>query len=220
MSLNRGNRRRGVLILIVLSVLVMFGLMCITFVLITGQAKRTALTNTRTEQYFEPGDRITHEALLTLLRGQSNLTGAVGLHSLLEDMYGNDVVAGSTTSVTPICLGQLMSIEVTGVSNPTTRVGCVLTMRNGPAALQSTRIVGYDATQTPNRFLIVAFDDVSTATVQTYCNGTNTINYVINGDGLHRRRRGLQPGDGQARPASQGRVDCGPDEPIREPDRL
>ena len=205
MNVKRGNRRRGVLILVVLSILVMFGLMAITFVLITGQAKRTALVHTRSEQYFEPPDRITHEAALVLLRGPNNLAGAVGVHSLLEDMYGDEVISGNTTGALQICNGQLVNIEANLVSNPGTRIGCVLTMfvdptafssvQTFPAAWRSTRIVGYDATT--GRVQIVAFDDVpASAWPTTWSPLAKPLQYYINGAAFTGSGLGYNPNSG------------------------
>jgi len=220
-NVKRGNRRRGILLLIVLSILVMFGLMLITFVIITGQAKRAAKGNLRIEQYFDPADRQTHEAAMVLLRGSNDPGCPVALRNLLEDMYGDDTLANiflgspplrplATPTVDRVCGGQLMNVAATYVTPPNTsypppysfyplatpalmlfpekRVGCVLTMLNGPAAWRSTRIVGYfpDGTKaTPPRpyplFQLAAFDDVATATLETFCTQTSPINYIING---------------------------------------
>jgi len=96
-SFKHKRRRRGVLILIVLSILVMFGLLGITFVIIAGQAKRTATTAGRSEQQYDPPDRLTEEAALAIFRGSNNPGSPTWLHSLLEDMYGNDWVEGTTS---------------------------------------------------------------------------------------------------------------------------
>jgi hypothetical protein len=75
-----------------------------------------------------------------------------------------------------------MNIQAGGVASPEKRVGCVLTMRNGPAAGRSTRIVGYNPTGP--LFQIVAFDDVPTVALVNYVSqmpAPPPLSYIING---------------------------------------
>ena len=205
-SFKHKHRRRGVLILIVLSILVMFGLLGITFVIIAGQAKRTATTAGRSEQQYDPPDRLAEEAALSIFRGSNNPGSPTWLHSLLEDIYGGDtlVAASQVPTIQAVCAppgdpdnGQLINVS-TSLSGDIAmrRVGCVLTMSNGPAAGRSTRIVGCNASVTPPLLQIVAFDDVPTRAVVAFGRST-PLNYVINGPAFTGTGVGYDPTTGR-----------------------
>ncbi len=185
----RANARRGVLLLVILAMLAMFGLLGIAFVVLTSQARRGAEALRRVDQYADPAPELLNQAFMQIARGTNNTNSVLGPHSLLEDIYGRDTPTSSTnpgimaagTDAQPICNGQLIEFTVS-IANPSNRLGCVLTMLDGPAAGRSTRIVGYDSIN--NRFQIVAFDDISTSSLLTYLNSdppNSTCSYHING---------------------------------------
>ncbi len=190
-SYQRGKRRRGVLLLVVLAILAMLGLLAITFVMITGQAKRSARAQQRSEQYFEPGDRIAHEAFLIAVRGSENWACAPSKASLLEDMYGDDSVTGMTSAVALVCGdGQLVNMGV-NIPSAERRVGCVLTALSGPAAGKSTRIVGCNLNTTPPTIQVVAFDGVPSAALP------QAMNFHINAPPFSGTGAGFNPQSGQ-----------------------
>jgi hypothetical protein len=231
-----------------LSLMVLFAVVGVAYVLVSSQYRRSAMGPARLEQYAVDYRKQLHEAAMQVFRGPTvysravattappnipptipyNNMSVIGPHSLLEDMYGNDAVASSSMSFTtastanPVAGGtatpitvktasialtsipsetltssqiQLIDLQLTaalpwplaanpaiytaamtaetanGVSSPTGLAspyagitdangsapsgyfnGCVLTFTTGPAAGQSTRIVGYDNgyTTSPN----------------------------------------------------------------------
>ena len=160
--------RRGVLLLVILALLAMFGLVAVAFVVVTGHAMRSSRAIQRMGQFERrrPQETI-HHAFLQVVRG-SHPTSVMGKHSLLEDMYGNRKVYGlmhhdPTNAVpppgpsyfgenvaTPPSGEYIQLIEFTpNILSPGVDarqcVGCVLTVVSGPQWLtgRSTRIVGY-----------------------------------------------------------------------------
>lgn len=89
--------RRGVLLLIVLGLLALFALVGITFVMLTSHERRSAEASRRADRYAEPADTLLNQALMQVLRGTENPSSVLGPHSLLEDLYGADVVSGGIT---------------------------------------------------------------------------------------------------------------------------
>lgn len=88
-SAQRRPSRRGVLLLVILAMLAMFGVVGMTFVLITSQARRTAETNRRIDQQLDPPEHLLDQAMLQVARGTENWNSALSVHSLLEDLYGD-----------------------------------------------------------------------------------------------------------------------------------
>ncbi len=110
--------RRGVLLLVVLSLLVLFILIAVTFVLIAGQYRRSSRAAGRAEQYGDDPQKQLDEIFGqvvrdTMLNGnQTNIqplvSSALYGHSLLNDLYGNDGMCGKINGanvVTPLAAG-------------------------------------------------------------------------------------------------------------------
>jgi hypothetical protein len=136
--------RRGVLILVVLSLLVLFTLIAITYVAISRQAKSGADSARNAEQWRPDGRSLLSNALGQLVVGTNSPNSVLAGHSLLEDMYGppflRSVNSASSLGSTG---GQFVKITL-GPATGTVEGelnGRVLTMLDGPAAMQSTRIV-------------------------------------------------------------------------------
>lgn len=144
--------RRGVLLLVILAMLAMFGLVAVAFVLITGHAMRSSLSVQRMGQYGERAEQDLQSGLMQALRGSNNPGSVMGPYGFLEDVYGNGGQTGRMTGVQAVCGGQLFEFQyqlgpsAAGTWSPDplpyTRLGCVLTMLDGAAAGQSTLIVG------------------------------------------------------------------------------
>lgn len=137
--------RRGVLLLVVLALLAMFGLFAIAFVVLSSQARRTSLQQQRIEQSYDPHEALLYQGLLQVLIGSDNVGSVLRDNGLLEDLYGNMSVEGTISGATTAAGGQLLSLTINGVADPEHRVGSVLTLLDGPAARTSLRIVGYSA---------------------------------------------------------------------------
>lgn len=180
--LTNDRARRGVLLLVVLSLLVLFALIGVTFVLVAGQARRGARSDARNEQYGDDFRKQLDEGLAQLVRDTNNPLSTVRFHSLLNDMYGTDGIKGNYSAIaaTTGTGGQMLDItaaswaNLPGSASPNLSVspspvmspgffnGCVLTIPR-PRGAVSTRIVGWSATGTtgPATIRVMAFDGLT-----------------------------------------------------------
>lgn len=94
------RRRRAMVLLVVLSLLAIFTLITVSFVLVASQARKNATVAARIDQRgggssgASQHKSVLHQAMLQLIRGTNNPMSVLQTHSLLEDMYGNDAVTG------------------------------------------------------------------------------------------------------------------------------
>ena len=90
----RPKPRRGVLLLVVLSILVLFALIGITFVVVASSFKRTARQASKIDRSGDDPRQLCDGAMYQLLRGPRGPYSQSGSvlygHSLLRDLYGND----------------------------------------------------------------------------------------------------------------------------------
>ena len=264
-----------------LCLLVLFAALGVTYVLMASQYRKSTIGPPRAEQYAPDYRNQLDEAAMQVFRGTNNPLSVLSIHSLLEDMYGNDAVASTSTSFTtastttpppfgssapattissatislssantnpapapPPSAKQLQLIDLTltlsgtttpaplpwplsfnsaassaknsaanlatgstnGFTSPYKGItdatygfapsgffnGCVLTFTSGPAAGQSTRIVGYDngiktaasggATNSTGTVTLRVMDfPGSSAMVNAPVATTNAWNFLING---------------------------------------
>ena len=172
---NRNTSRRGVLLLVILGLLAMFGLVAIALVVIAGNAKDTAEIHQRLEQYSNRPEDNLGQGLLQVVRGSVNPESVIGPHSLLEDIYGEDTYVGQIdlpptappkpvartyvdpTATPPVVVeGQLIEFPYSlfgTVDEARQRVGCVITITSGPAAGASAHIVGVNPSNGNPQFL-------------------------------------------------------------------
>ncbi|MCC6123928.1 MAG: hypothetical protein IT426_03120 [Pirellulales bacterium] len=157
---HKSNSRRGILLLLILALLAMFGMVAVAFVVLSSQTMRSAKSMQRQQQAYHPPQNDVHEAAMQVFRGTLNPVSKMGPHSLLEDMYGNGtfsrlstgaplMIAGAQT----VCGGQLIEITTNAAlpadfENIKRRIGSVITIisANSPAYGLSTRIVGVNPT--------------------------------------------------------------------------
>lgn len=137
--------RRGVLLLVVLSMLVLFVLLGLTFVLVAARYRSNTNNALKgTIGAVDPREQLSDAALI-FLRGSTNRMCAIGPYSLLEDLLGSDGFR-STLNANPVsrATGQLFDLTFQGSGQPPDGYfnGLLLTMVDGPAANQSTRVVG------------------------------------------------------------------------------
>jgi hypothetical protein len=175
-------RRRGVLLLVVLALLAIFGLIAVAFVVLTQHAQRSAKSHQRIDEVSDPPKALLQQALMQILHGPTtnsttnipNPASVLGAHSLLEDMYGNNWLSGTISSAGALVgFQQLLGITPTlsatlTVTEIAKRGGCVLTITNryrnnstsqpNPCCGKSTRIVALDNLST-GRFQVTAFPD-------------------------------------------------------------
>lgn len=142
--------RRGVLLLVILGMLAMFGLVAVAFVVVAGQAQRSARTVQRIEQAYDPSQQVQGQVIKQILSGSNNPQSVMGAHGLLENIYGNETYdnngnGGLIQNVNGnICGQQLFEFDVPG-NDTFPRMGCVLTMLSGRLTGQSTHIVSVTA---------------------------------------------------------------------------
>ena len=84
------RRRRGVLLLVVLSMLVLFLLMGLTFVVVGTSYKDASESFAKIERTGDSPRKELDSAMYQLVRDTTNPLSAIRGHSLLRDMYGND----------------------------------------------------------------------------------------------------------------------------------
>jgi len=144
--------RQGSLLLVVLSLLILFTMVGISFVLLAGQFKRAAQTSARHETTTDSPSKQLNQAMYQLVRGTLNQRSALLGHDLLGDMYGGSIIRLSGTSMItavtnpPPLDGQLVEMFFwsTGGFDEARLLesaGQVLTMLDGPAKGISTRII-------------------------------------------------------------------------------
>jgi hypothetical protein len=167
------KRRRGVVILVVLSLLVLFTLLVVTYAIVSGQYRRAAEAFARQELLGVQPQKDLDRAFYQVLRDTQQSGSAARFHSLLRDLYGEDGFSGTLTNAValPATGDQLLDLvtDVTVDMFPESAViqpfmgaerqpytaadlsritgfynGCVLTITSGEASGLSTRIVGYE----------------------------------------------------------------------------
>jgi len=98
---NQQPSRRGVLLLVVLSLLVLFAMIAVSFVIIASQQEKAAKAVAKLNQTGKDPQELLDGAMYQLLRdvreptAGTNPTSAIAYHSLLRDMYGNDGLTAS-----------------------------------------------------------------------------------------------------------------------------
>jgi len=189
MRSNAYRRRRGVLLLVVLSLLSMFAMIGLTFVVLTGQARRIAEIGQSVELQYVPPQSDLDRAMAQVARGSTSPMSAIGPHSLLEDMYGYRYVQSSITSVNQVTTiptatgtnGGLVLELATNIPSAERYSGSVLTMLNGPAAGTSVRIIGYQVSGGRSaRFLVLPTGNLNYNALATYLRNSGSISYIVN----------------------------------------
>ncbi|MBI3838068.1 MAG: hypothetical protein HY288_09060 [Planctomycetia bacterium] len=206
------------LLLVVLSLLVLFALIGITFVLVASQYRRSSAAAGRAEQYGDDYRKQLDEVFAQIVRDTNNTHSVLQRHSLLNDMYGQDGVKGTiTTTPTSAAPGNNQFLDVT-LATMTTLSG--LTLSNGtiPSQTQAqtpgyfngcvatfmdrvtgthftTRIVGWGNSGGTMR--VMAPDAVNgTAFTAITASATNPATYIINGRPFNGTGFGFNPNTG------------------------
>src|SRR5262249_36992446 len=145
-----GGSRRGVLLLVVLVLLVMFAMMAITYVLVATKQLSTSKAQAKVEATGDAPPKVLDGVMLQLLRGSTNKHSVLYPHSLLEHMYGPYTATGKLGPQVPDATGsQVIEFQVpttnfsatdpqfnlgaTGLSYEGYLDGCAITMTSGPA---------------------------------------------------------------------------------------
>lgn len=92
------RRQRGVVLLVVLSLLTLFTLLMVTFIIVSGQYRQSALSAARVSRVEPSPTKLLDNATFTLLRDSNDPKNPIRFHSLLFDMYGGDGFVGEIAS--------------------------------------------------------------------------------------------------------------------------
>ncbi len=198
----RPQPRRGVLLLIVLSLLVLFVLIGVTFIVAAGHFSRTAKIDAAQELHGDPPTKLLDTAMYQILRGTSNQRSSVLGHSLLEDLYGREGFSGKVKQQPNpgITQGHFLTFLFDpddptrfDSNNPSQLIpnnffnGAVLTMVTGVAAGESTRIVAFTSQPRPG-LKVEAFEGIIPAVGDRF---------VVNGLPFNGTGAGYNPVTGQ-----------------------
>ena len=144
------RRRRGILLLMILSLLVLFVLVGVTFIIVADQYADGAKIFGKLEQTGDSPERQLDEAMHQLLRGTVNPASALLGHDLLGDTYGSDLglrglqgVLANVYAVDPVsgvAYGDLIRLRIPVAARNDEYSGCLITMLDGPAAGVTTPI--------------------------------------------------------------------------------
>ncbi|MEX2137989.1 MAG: hypothetical protein WD894_01920 [Pirellulales bacterium] len=145
------------LILVVLSLLILFVVIAVMFVIVASRARAVSKSYAEFNRTGDTPQEIVHGIALDLIRGTLNPHSPFRTTSLLEDIYGHQSVRGMVTTVTPSVTtppgaGGLVDILAINTSTPREQNrpfspvkdaygGCVLTFISGPAKGLSARVL-------------------------------------------------------------------------------
>ena len=161
--------RRGVLLLVVLSLLVLFTLIGVTFVLVASQSRRATRADSRHEQYGDDPRRVVDAVFSQIVRDTTNPRSSLQGHSLLADMYGNDgvkIVDGAPMAVTAVGAGQFLQFVTN--AGPTTATFPEVALGAAPQPILNCPL-SEPQVQTPGFFngCVLTFLDGPAANVST-----------------------------------------------------
>ncbi|MEY4179041.1 MAG: hypothetical protein RLY70_2615, partial [Planctomycetota bacterium] len=144
------SKRRGVILLVVLSLIVLFTLIAVTYAIVAGQYKLSAAASAKLQLVGDPPRKDLDIVAYMLIRDSATPSSFTG-HSLLRDLYGADGVRGIVTSAIAGVNGQFIVLNystTSGVWHPQSGHynGCVFTFVSGDQRGFSTRVTGYDPT--------------------------------------------------------------------------
>jgi len=157
--LRRARQKRGIVLLVVISLLTLFILLGVTYTLVATQYRDAARHESYRELYGDNPETEMELVIGQLLYDSLVRTSLQG-HSLLGDLYGIDHVTGTVSSASAASGsgGQVMSLTYTSLSSPSDipdyYVGRVITFTSGNARGMSSRVMGY--TPTSNTLLVDA----------------------------------------------------------------
>ncbi len=183
LSAAKGKRKRGVILLLVVSLLALFLLIGVTYAILATNYFQTTKIEVRQNEYGDLPEK-EFDLVLGQLLYDTAARSAMRYHSLLGDLYGNDTVYntdadGNTTNNTKVFStaapnngffwgGQAYAFQVLPTAlqsqgGPLIEIldyysGRVLTFTEGPAANYSARILQYDPTMAGGPQFIIELD--------------------------------------------------------------
>ncbi len=110
----RTGKRRGVILMLVLSLLVVFLLLATTFLIVSSQYLKAAKAHANVELRGDNPQKHLDQALYQLLRG-TRLRSSLEGHDIFGDLYGEDGLLGTVTGVAVEAGGQFWRINFTAI---------------------------------------------------------------------------------------------------------
>jgi len=140
------RKQRGVVLLVVVSMLVLFVLIGVTYAIVASQYRRGARIVSRTKQLGVDPEQQLDSALYQVLRDTRSSSSALRGHSLLRDMYGGSIrgkILGALTRTDADPFLQIQANPKLTAWSPQQNAyaGSVLTFTSGPLKGTSTRIL-------------------------------------------------------------------------------
>lgn len=201
----RRRPRKGVVLLICLAILVLFMLIGVTFLILSGQYLGGAKRMARHDMVGDDPQKEMERAIYQLISGPRQVSkSSIKGHELLRDMYGTDGIVGAVTGqqLDTNTNGQFVQITfstaLTLSSRPGYYNGRVFTMAGGPAAGISTRIVDYSYNNSNSGTVLVEMFESDSPNLISLINGNGGLfNYpcVINGAAFNGTGFGYVPYD-------------------------
>ena len=154
------RKQRGAVLLVVVSMLVLFVLIGVTYAIVSSQYRRGARIVSRQKQLGVDPEQHLDSALYQVLRDTRSPTSALRGHSLLRDIYGTSVRGRVSAAANPTILQNKQFLRFRGTPIQQSRItpwngqwnaslnyysGCVLTFTSGPLKGTSTRVIAYQA---------------------------------------------------------------------------
>ncbi|MBH55716.1 MAG: hypothetical protein CMJ82_00835 [Planctomycetaceae bacterium] len=116
MSKRYQRQRRGIILLAIISLLTMFMLIGVTYVVVSGHFKRAALSNAQSRQLGVSAQKHLDSAMYQLVRDTERAGSIARGHSLLQDKYGHFSVRAQIKQATYVAGGQILELSI--VVNP------------------------------------------------------------------------------------------------------
>lgn len=102
MRLSYRRQRKGIILIIIISILTMFMLIGVTYVVVSGHFEQTAVINLRANQVEVTAEKQLDTALFQVLRGTDSPGSALRGHNLMEDKYGHKAIYGVIVEATHV----------------------------------------------------------------------------------------------------------------------
>jgi hypothetical protein len=191
--------RRGVVLLLVLSLLVLFVLLGMTFLIGATRYRHGAESFSQNDLHGDPPDKIADIAVLSLLREPASPFSSLWGHSLLRDLYGDsERIEGTGAIANAGNTRDLVRINVTAVTTGTVRLledyyaGNVLSMFDGLGSTTSVRVVQYVPSDATNGGRPVFYVERPDRPV------SSPIQFLVNGKPFNGQGQGFDPTLGRA----------------------
>ena len=112
MRLSYRRQRKGIILIIIISILTMFMLIGVTYVVVSGHFEQTAVINLRANQVEVSAEKQLDTALFQVLRGTNSPGSALRGHNLMEDKYGHKAIDGVIVEANPVAQGAILELKV------------------------------------------------------------------------------------------------------------